>query len=150
MFYERFVTRFPEVGYAETRTARVVGRRELPAGNYGFMEMFCTDPACDCRRAIIQVIEERDPGEILATINYGWESLEFYRNWYRHGEGAADLVGASLEPLGKQGPHARSLLRLFEQLLADRAYAERIPRHYELFRSAQPTLSPSRKRARSK
>jgi len=150
MFYERFVARFPEVGYAETRTAQVVGRRDLPAGNYGFLELFCTDPACDCRRVIIQVIEEKAPDRVVATINYGWETLRFYRNWYHDEEGAAELVGASLEPLGKQGPHASTLLRLFEQLLTDRSYADRIPRHYEMFKRAQQTSSPRRQKPRRK
>jgi hypothetical protein len=150
MFYERFVVRFPEVGYAETRTARIEGRRGLPDGNYGFMELFCTDPACDCRRAIIQVLEEKAPDKVVATINYGWETLQFYRSWYHDEKGAAELVGTSLEPLGKQGPNASSLLRLFEHLLTDQSYADRIPRHYEMFKRAQQTPSPQPRKPRGK
>jgi hypothetical protein len=146
MFYERFAARFPEVGCAETRTAQIAGRRDMPAGNYGFMELFCTDPACDCRRVIIQVLEEKAPDKVVATINYGWETLQFYQSWYHDKEGAAELVGASLEPFGKQGPHASALLRLFEYLLLDRSYAERIPRHYEMFKRAQQTSFPQRKK----
>ena len=140
--------RLPEVGYAETRTAQIAGRSDLPDGNYGFMELFCTDPACDCRRVIIQVLEEEAPDKVMATINYGWETLQFYRSWYHDEEGAAELVGASLEPLGKQGPHASSLLRLFEHLLTDRSYAERIPRHYEMFKRVQQTSVPQPKKPR--
>ena len=150
MFYELFVGRFPEVGYAETRTALVTGRRDLPDGNYGFMELFCTDPACDCRRVIIQVIEEKAPDKVAATINYGWETVEFYRSWYHDEDGATELVGASLEPLGKQGPHASALLRLFEHLLTDRNYVDRIPRHYEMFKRTQKASSPRRKKPRRK
>jgi len=150
MFYERFVARFPDIGFAETRTALVMERGDLPAGNYGFMEMFCTDLACDCRRAIIQVIEEKAPGKVLATVNYGWETLEYYRRWFHNQEGAAELVGVSLEPLGKQGPHAAALLRLFEHLLADRSYANRIRRHYEIFKHEQQAASPRRKKSRRK
>jgi len=144
VFYERFAERFPEVGYAETRTARVTGRRDLSDGNYGFIEMFCTDPACDCRRAIIQVIEEKAPGDVVATINYGWETPEFYRSWLGGETDDMELAGASLELLGKQGRHAVALLRLFERLLKDRSYADRIRKHYEMFKGAQ-RAAPSRR-----
>jgi hypothetical protein len=113
------------------------------------MEMFCTDPACDCRRAIIQVIEEKAPGKVLATVNYGWETPEYYQRWFHDRGGAAELVGVSLEPLGSQGPHASALLGLFERLLVDRSYADRIQRHYEIFKHEQQG-PPRRKKSRRK
>lgn len=64
--------RFPEIAARETRVIQVrISQRGLPTGNYGFLESYCNDPACDCRRALIQVTEERQPTEILATLNVG-------------------------------------------------------------------------------
>lgn len=83
------VTRFPDLGVRETRIVvleQAVG--QLPADRHAFLEMHCTDPACDCRRVLLQVRTERDMDKVLATINYGWESLEFYTVW-THGDAGA-------------------------------------------------------------
>jgi len=41
---------FPEIGLSETRSARVLQNdKKLPADSYGFVELFCVDPKCDCR-----------------------------------------------------------------------------------------------------
>jgi hypothetical protein len=39
----------------ETRSVIVPEGLELPAGSYAFIEFFCDDPKCDCRRVIFQV-----------------------------------------------------------------------------------------------
>src|ERR1039458_3144226 len=48
-----FMERFPEVGARETRSATVTQRQDLPDGEYGFLELYCDEPGCDCRRATI-------------------------------------------------------------------------------------------------
>jgi len=55
-------------------------QQELPVGEYGFMEFYCDEPGCDCRRVIIRVLRP-DTGwnKPWATINYGWGNLDFYR-----------------------------------------------------------------------
>ncbi len=50
----------------------------LPSGEYAFFEWYCDDPGCDCRRVLLRVISPQHPGRVLATLNYGWESAEFY------------------------------------------------------------------------
>jgi hypothetical protein len=143
MFYEPFVSRFPDIGYAEMRAVRINGRRDLPDGNYGFLELFCTDRTCDCRRVITHALEEGTAGEVWATINYGWETKAFYESWYRSKQDVVELVGASLEPLGKQSRYAQTLLQLFEHMLGERGYAKRLQRHYEIFKVAQNGNQPA-------
>src|SRR5258707_102090 len=108
-----FWLRFPEVAAQETRTIKLLDTHGgLPADSYGFLELYCNDPACDCRRVLLQVRTEAKPDKILATINYGWESLASYRKWL-HGdlEGAREIGEASLDPMNPQSRFAPELLR---------------------------------------
>jgi hypothetical protein len=70
----------------------------LPAGSYGFLEWYCTDPTCDCHRVLLQVCEERRPSEVLATINFGWEPVEFYAQWLHGDEQYAKEIVTSPAP----------------------------------------------------
>src|SRR6266704_4858692 len=98
-----FVTRFPELGARETRALRVTGRKELPDGEYGFLELFCDEPGCDCRRVMIAVLRaDTDLNKIWASINYGWESVEFYKQWGGSWVTAANSKGPFLDPMNPQ------------------------------------------------
>jgi len=123
----------------------------LPDGEYGFLELYCDDPACDCRRAVIQVIAPTSGANVWATINYGWESLEFYEKWVGHKETARDACGATLDPINLQSEYAGALLRLFTQILQDQAYVERLKRHYLLFKAdVQKTRKPVMRSSKKK
>ena len=77
-----FMERFPEVGARETRSVTVTNRQDLPDGEYSFLEFYCNEPGCDCRRVMIDVLRpETGWSKVWATISYGWESLDFYRKW---------------------------------------------------------------------
>jgi hypothetical protein len=134
-----FVLRFPELGEAETRQLHTRNHPGLPDGTYGFVELFCDDPKCDCRRAMINVYQHATPLRHLATINYGWESLDFYIKWM-HGniEMARESHGAWLDPLNPQSDYSDELLKQFKLMLEDEAYAARIERHYEIFKASFP------------
>ena len=129
-----FYTRFPELAARETRCVHVVAPGSaLPVGEYGFIEFYCDDPGCDCRRVLLQVTQPQAP-QTLATINYGWESAEFYTRWM-HGDAQAgrEITEACLDPLtAVQSPTpARRVPRADD----DRpAYVARLARHYEMFR----------------
>lgn len=126
----------PDTAQRETRTAIVLdGHETLPPGKYSFIEFYCDEIDCDCRRSIIQVLSEDN--QILATLSYGWETRAFYEQWFHNSEGVDNLVGVSLQPMSVQGEHCHQLRDLFEQLLdGDREYASRYPRHYREFKSA--------------
>ncbi len=133
-----FAKRFPELGPRETRTARFPDDDAVPRGNYAFLELYCEEEDCDCRRVLIQVIEESTPGKIWATISFGWDAPE----WVTDGSDLEGLgvtaSGAFLDPLCPQSEHAAEFLDLFEWMITqDPAYVERLKRHYAMFKGAQ-------------
>src|SRR5690349_14688707 len=103
-----FSHRFPEVGPAETRCVVLdEGSSGLKAGKYAFMELYCDDLHCDCRKVVIEVFLESEPEMPLALINFGWESAEFYRRKEFWGEMAwQELKNGSLDPVNPQSRHA--------------------------------------------
>ena len=133
-----FHRRCPDVAAKETRSISVFKRGELPIGQYGFVEHYCDDPQCDCRRVIISVISPQMGPAPLATINYGWESAEFYAEWLGSWQNVGACKGPSLDPLNPQTEHADALLALFEAALVDEHYRRRFERHYALFKSTLP------------
>lgn len=132
-----FWERFSDIAARETRVV-ILPEAEggLPADAYGFLELYCDAPTCDCRRVLLQVRTEAKPDTILATINYGWESEAFYTRWM-HGDrkAAHEIRDASLDPLNPQSEFAPFLLNLFQDVvLADPAYIARLGRHYAMFK----------------
>lgn len=82
MPFAMFHDYFPDTAKAETRSITILHDADwdLPAGGYGFLEMFCDEPGCDCRRVFYCVLSERSR-RVEAYITYGWESLAHCRNW---------------------------------------------------------------------
>ena len=132
-----FMERFPELGARETRAVTVMGRDDLPDGEYGFIEFYGNEPHCDCRRVMVVVLRPETGEKFWAAINYGWESVEFYRRWA--GAPASDRFpwrGPVLDPLTEQTPYAPALLKLFKFILQSADYLPRLQKHYRLFRAA--------------
>ena len=133
-----FLERFPERGARETRSVTVRGMPPLPDGDYGFIELYCNEPHCDCRRVMVVVLRpETGWRRFWATINYGWESREFYQRWAQApGGDESEWQGPFLDPLSTQSRYAPALLELFQSLLQSPPYVERLKSHYRLFRAA--------------
>jgi hypothetical protein len=132
-----FVERFPEVGARETRSVKVAEQQSLPAGDYGFFELYCDEPGCDCRRVIIQVLRpETGWSKVWATIGYGWESLDFYRRWGGGHSDPVEMKGPELDRLNPQTKYSPALLNLFRIFLQSPDYVERLKRHYQMFRDS--------------
>lgn len=129
-----FNTRFPELAIREMRSATVKGWNDLPDGEYGFLELYCDEENCECRRVIINVIPSNAPHKTLATINYGWENQAYYERWMGDKELAKECKGPVLDVLNPQSEVAPALLRLFQVVLQDQAYVRRLEGHYELFK----------------
>jgi hypothetical protein len=145
-----FYRRFPELAAQETRSIFIVKSGELPPGQYGFLELFCDDPQCDCRRVVISVISPQMGPAPLATINYGWEPVAFYARWLGTWQDAAACKGPSLDPLNPQTAYAEALRALFESALQDEQYRERLERHYALFKSTLPRARKTRTSVRGR
>ena len=127
----------------------------LPDDDYAFIEFYCDDPTCDCRRGIFHVVSRSTDGQqILATISYGWGTMQHYLEWSGDKKTAREMTGASLDPLNPQTRHAPALLKLFEWMLLDKDYDARLKRHYDLVRERSTsdasgssiTVKPTKKR----
>ena len=122
----RFDTLFPTIAARETCTIRTAGGR-VPDDLYGYMELFCIDPACDCRCVQLQVIAASN-GEQLATIHHAFDA--------RPRVGGLG-VQTFLDDMNTQSRHSGVLLELFHTvLLADPAYVPQLISHYETFKAA--------------
>jgi hypothetical protein len=138
MPYVAFHDRFPEIARRETRSVTMLSKNDygLPIGDYGFLEMFCDELGCDCRRVFFYVVSSRLM-DVEAVIAYGWETREFYARWLRseNAQDIAELQGPVLNLFSPQSKLAPALLDLFEKvLLRDRDYIDRVKEHYRIFR----------------
>jgi len=137
MPYIPFDTYCNDLAEKETRSVTLLSDDNefgLPAGDYGFVEMFCDE--CDCRRVFFLVLKEGVP-EPIATIFWGWETVKFYKRWYGSSNinVKADLIGPAHNMTSPRTVYTNGVLKLISQLLLkDRNYVERIKRHYQLFR----------------
>ena len=107
----------------------------LPADEYAYLEFYCDDLNCDCRRVFLQVVAKGQPGKIFASIAYGWEKESFYRKrmpW--DPDEARGTVRGELDPLNEQSEFAEDFLDLFRRVELDEPYRLRLRRHYQLFR----------------
>src|SRR4051812_14426302 len=136
-----FILRFPGLGKRETRVATLPAEGDLPEEEYAFLEYYCDEPGCDCRRVVIRVVERSSPNEFLATMNYGWEKPGYYVKWMGSPGLARDAAGLTLDPMFPQSDLAPDLMGLFEKILEDPAYVERLKRHYAMFKGMGPSHS---------
>ena len=63
---------FPDEAANECRTVTPVGRADLPRRTFVFMEAYCAEPQCDCRRVMLNVIDA-ETRDHVTTINYAFE-----------------------------------------------------------------------------
>ncbi|MDA3925244.1 MAG: hypothetical protein PF904_11165 [Kiritimatiellae bacterium] len=115
----------------EAHRVRTVGLRKsphLPDGDYTFVDMYCIDPDCDCRKTMIQVMRN---GIHVGTINFGWESPEFYRKWMGgdEDESMPDLHGATIDITSPNRVSPQGMLSFFHALL-DEKWITLIKSHY--------------------
>ena len=138
MPYEFFNNRFPEIAKRETRTITINDglKFSLPPGEYAFLEMFCNESKCDCRRVFFYVVySNRIQAE--AVIAYGWEDTDYYAKWMGDDDpdSMRELKGPVLNLTSPQMALAPAIIELFKNvLLPDHAYIERVKRHYAMFR----------------
>ena len=139
MPYALFHSRCPKLAERETRSITVLENSDLglPAGQYSFLEMYCDEDDCDCRRVMFYVLSEKRGAAVQAVISWGWEPREFYVKWLRDSDPMIvdSLKGPALNLGSPETELAPALLELARNvLLRDVAFVERIKRHYALFR----------------
>ena len=141
MSHTAFRILFPEIAEKETRVINIISKKVtgLPLGVYAFMEYYCTDLDCDCRNVFIHVMH-LESGNLFAIISYGWESIEFYKDWM-YGEDNEFVLnnfkGPALAAMQRQSQFANGWLEMFKEIIdTDKDYADRLERHYHLVKTA--------------
>ncbi|MBN1312738.1 MAG: hypothetical protein JXB30_15090 [Anaerolineae bacterium] len=159
MAYAPFHEEFPDIAEKETRMLTVFDLPGLPAGQYLFVEAYCNEPGCDCRRVFFNVFDAHTH-QLEAVIAYGWESRDFYATWLGEDNPAIirELQGPVLNVGSPQSPLAPALLNQMAIILKDKNYVERLKRHYDMYkavidkkgrrRTAKPKQTFSKKRSR--
>lgn len=139
MQFVPFFNKCPEVADNETRTAFILNENEygIPKGQYVYIENYCNDPKCDCRKVMINVFQlDGKNSQIFATIGFGWEDVEYYSKWL-HGdtELAKEMKGASIELGAPQSQYSKACLAMVKsQCLNDSVFINRLKEHYHLFK----------------
>lgn len=115
----------PDLAFQEMRVMQaLVVQDGLPVGTYGLLEFYCPDPECDCRRVMLNVAEQENPKDLLASISYAFDRDD-------------EMAGPFLDPMNPQSEYAEELLQLVERVvLSDPGYVARLERHYELVKQA--------------
>lgn len=145
--FDSFHKYFPDIAQRETRVICVNKQSGALSGSYGLLEMYCTDPDCDCRRVMFSVISEREK-DVEAVINFGWESKEFYEKWLREKDESIikELKGPNLNSLSHQSKYAPELLKLVSTVaLCDKGYIDRLKRHYKMFKEKMREMNLNQK-----
>lgn len=136
MQFVSFNEYFPEIAKRETREIVIHRPSGGLSGGYGLLEMYCTDPECDCRRVMFSIVSEKEKSNV-AVIGYGWEDEDFYEKWYGKKDKSIikDLKGPSLNSLSKQTKFATELLEVIKNVvLKDEDYVDRLKKHYIIFK----------------
>ena len=136
-----FYTYFPEIADKETKVVQILksGISTPPIGTYAIVECFCDDSKCDCHKVMLNVIAINQPGKILATIGFGWESISFYTAWAGGDqELARQMVDTFLEPLCIQSKYSEYFCGLIADMVKEKSFRSRIILHYQLFRGIKP------------
>ncbi len=119
----------------QVRTVTIAQSPQLPDGEYSFIDTYCTDPRCDCRKTMIQVMHE---GRLVSIINYGWESREFYRSWMGSSDDGypmPEMHGASIDITSPDLVSPNGVLGLFNSLLNE-MWVGKFKRHYREVKGA--------------
>ncbi len=118
-----FGAMFREVAERETRVLTTSNHPRLGSESYALVEVYCTEPDCDCRRLLINVVRDSDM-EHVATVSWAFDPK-------------APDRGPFLDPLNPQSDLSPALLDLVGRLLAsDRAYVDRLERHYRMVKES--------------
>jgi len=114
----------------QVRTVSIKQHPQLPDGEYSFIDTYCADPACDCRKTMIQVMHNGNP---VSIISYGWESATFYEKWMfssAKDDSMPKMHGASIDITSPDLVRADGILALFNALLND-IWIAKFKHHYD-------------------
>jgi uncharacterized protein YecA (UPF0149 family) len=110
----------------------------LPSGEYAFLDTYCTNNTCDCRKTIIQIFHEN---KHVSTVSYGWESPNFYLRWLKSTKDrklAKEMSGVSIDYSSPDLVSSDAII-LFINRLLDEKWISMLKENYRLIRkTAKP------------
>lgn len=122
----------------QVRTVVIGDDPYLPSGAYTFIDIYCTDNTCDCRKTIIQIFHEK---KHVSTVSYGWESPKFYLRWLKNTkdrELAEEMSGLSIDFSSPDRVSPKGMLILINHLM-DEKWISILKENYRLIRkTAKP------------
>jgi len=107
----------------------------LPDGQYDLVDTYCADPACDCRKTIIQIFHG---GKLVSIVNFGWETPEFYLRWQgavRDRELAEEMSDVSIDFASPDLVSREGILALRHHILDDK-WISMLEDHYRRIRAS--------------
>jgi len=115
------------------RSVVIADDPHLPSGEYSFIDTYCTDNTCDCRKTIIQIFHEK---KHVSTVSYGWENPKFYLRWLKNTkdrELAEEMSGLSIDYSSPDRVSPEGILLLVNHLL-DEKWISILKENYRLIR----------------
>lgn len=127
MFY--FSELFPKEAQQETVLYHAPEDTLLPAGDYAFIESFCGNPECDCKKVTIQIefqdiarIEDNSPPTAVLVYEFNTSLSD---------------VNPSLHPRLPMSPLANAAMSVFaEYVQSHPEYVEKLSEHYFMVKKA--------------
>jgi len=107
----------------------------LPSGQYTFLDTYCADKTCDCRKTIIQIFHD---SRLVSIVSYGWENPDFYLRWLKSTgdrELAEKMSGLSIDFSSPDRVSPEGILILVNHLL-DKKWIAMLKENYRLIRKA--------------
>jgi hypothetical protein len=122
----------------QVRTITLANDPHLPSGEYTFIDTYCTDNTCDCRKTIIQIFHNK---KLVSIVSFGWESPKFYLRWLNSPtevQLAKEMSGLSIDPSSPDRVSPEGILLLMNHLL-DAKWISMLKENYRLIRkTSQP------------
>ncbi|MCB1181045.1 MAG: tetratricopeptide repeat protein [Chlamydiia bacterium] len=139
MTFQSFQELLPEIAENETRSITILQNASglPPAGQYMFIELFCTELDCDCRNVMIVVFHVEKELQVT-RLRYCWETKSYYD---KIGLAFREDVPGVFVDFGYSSPYSKYFVKAFEEMCYGNAhskseteYAKRLKRHYQQFR----------------
>ena len=118
----------------KAKSVDLLDHPSLPSGRYFFIELYCTDKKCDCRKTIIHVYHEK---EHVSSVNYGWEKPSFYSKWMKSNDDddmAKEMSGLTIDFMSPSKINEEAILEVIETLLSpdsgDKSWVSSMKNHY--------------------
>ncbi len=138
MFAMPFAAEFHKMAVKETQVFQKVTIANQFYEELAFINMYCDQEDCDCRRATIFVDDLCGKFTIpLAVISYGWEPLSFYKKWgpLMDNRTLKNFKGPAIDWGHQQSNPHPDFVALFKKQLQDENFKQLFPQQYARYKN---------------